>query len=167
MYVPARFRIDAVRIGRRHIMNRHSCNHHIITKLRINCPERRIDNLHSFNTYSSATHRLNKRGTKKTTFQGAVPILIRFGVKCFHIIFPFPKRLIFIQLTHTVFLQIDINTEKFRPPCLSLTVECPFPFDCDVLGIHSGYQRRKTFHHHTFMPHFHKGQIIIEIVGKE
>ena len=47
VYVLTRLRVDAVRIGGRHIVDGNALNGHIIAKLRIYGPKGRVDNLHA------------------------------------------------------------------------------------------------------------------------
>lgn len=67
VYVLTRLRVDAVRIGGRHIVDGNALNGHIIAKLRIYGPKGRVDNLHALYPYILATDGMYERGTEETT----------------------------------------------------------------------------------------------------
>ena len=135
MYIPAGLRIDSIRVGRRDIIYRDSFDSHIVTKLRINSPKRRIDNFHSFNLHLLATNRLNERRAEKTTLQSADIILIRLCIDGSRIILSIPHRLIFINITHTIIFQVNHYTKELHPPLLTLTIQCTFSLDSDIFRI--------------------------------
>ena len=136
MYIPAGFRIDAICIRRRNIINRNSFDSHIITEFRVYSPERGIDNFHSLNLYLLTTNRLNERRTEKTSLQCAYIILICFSINGRSIILCIPHRLIFIQIMHTVIFQVNHDPEKLHPPFFTLSVQSSFALDRNILCIH-------------------------------
>lgn len=118
---------------------------HVLTKFRIHCPERGIDNFYSFNLHSLTTNRLYKRRAEKATLQGVHIIFIRFGINGSRIVLGIPHGLVFVYITHTIIFQVNHDTEKLHPPFLALPIQCTLSFDSYVLGIYRINQRLETF----------------------
>ena len=148
-------------------MNGYTLHRNVIAKLRIDSPEGRVNDFHSLNLHILAAQRLNEWRTEKASLQRVYIIFVRFGVQCFRIIGLVPHGLVFIDVSHTVVLQVNHDTEKLHPPFFALTIESTFSFYGNILGIYRINKRRKTLHHHPFVTHFHKRKVLVEIIGKE
>ena len=164
VYVLTRLRVDAVRIGGRHIVDGNALNGHIIAKLRVYGPKGRVDNLHALYPYILATDGMYERGTEEATVQCAVPVFVGFGVKGFQVVFLLEHGLVLVDVSLAVVPEIYKDAEKFRPPCFALSVQCPFTLDGDVLCIHGINQRLETFHHDSLMTHFHIREEVVKVL---
>ena len=167
MHVTARLRIDSIRIGGRDIVNGYSIHRHIVAKLRINGPERRIDDFHPFDAYVLATDRLDERRTEETAVQRSMPVFVCLGGNLRHIICLLKHGLIFVDVTLAIIPQVNQDLEEFVPPGLALSIKSSFSFDGDIFGIDGIDKRTETLHHHSLVTHLHKGQVVIKIRRKE
>ena len=148
-------------------MDGHAVDRHVVTKLRVDRPERRVDDFHSFDADVLAADGLDERRAEEAAVKRAVPVLIGLGSDFFHVIFFFEQGLVFVDIPLPVVAQVDKHFEEFVPPGFALSVEGSLAFDGDVFGIGRINQRAETLHHHSFMAYFDERQVVVKICRKQ
>ena len=164
VYILTRLGVDAVRVGGRHIVDGNAFNGHIVAKFRIYSPEGRVDNLHALYPYILTTDGMYERRTEKATVQCAMPVFIGFSVKGFQVVFLLEHGLVLVDVSLAVISKVYQYTEKFSPPCLTLSIQSSFSLDGNIFCIHGVNQRLETFHHDSLMTHFHIREEVVKVL---